>query len=78
MALQQLAKDTCIVRNTAGHKGRTLAVEPGAASRPGTFSLPKGTARILLDAGPDARPSRFDMPAPSFSPPPAPSPKKRG
>src|SRR6185503_3797577 len=52
MSLQQLAKDTCIVRNTAGHKGRTLAVEPGAASR----YLHYG--RIVLDAG-DA-PIRFD------------------
>jgi len=51
MSLQQLAKDTCIVRNTAGHKGRTLAVEPGAASR----YLHYG--RIVLDAG-DA-PIRF-------------------
>src|SRR4051812_28968383 len=49
---QQLAKDTCIVRNTAAHKGRTLAVEPGAASR----YLHYG--RIVVDAG-DA-PVRFD------------------
>src|SRR6185369_13890936 len=52
MSLQQLAKDTCIVRNTAGHKGRTLAVEPGAASRYLYYG------RIMLDAG-DA-PIRFD------------------
>ena len=52
MSLQQLAKDTCIVRNTAGHKGRTLAVEPGAASRYLYYG------RIVLDAG-DA-PIRFD------------------
>jgi glyoxylate utilization-related uncharacterized protein len=52
MSLQQLAKDTCIVRNTAGHKGRTIAVEPGAASRYLYYG------RIVLDAG-DA-PIRFD------------------
>jgi 5-deoxy-glucuronate isomerase len=52
MSLQQLAKDTCIVRNTAGHKGRNIAVQPGAASR----HLHYG--RIVLDAG-DA-PIRFD------------------
>jgi 5-deoxy-glucuronate isomerase len=52
MSLQQLAKDTCIIRNTAGHKGRTLAVEPGAASRYLYYG------RIVLDAG-DA-PVRFD------------------
>ncbi len=52
MSLQQLAKDTCIVRNTAGHKGRKLAVEPGAASRYLYYG------RIVLDAG-DA-PIRFE------------------
>jgi 5-deoxy-glucuronate isomerase len=52
MSLQQIAKDTCIVRNTAGHKGRTLAVEPGAASRYLYYG------RIVLDAG-DA-PIRFE------------------
>lgn len=52
LPLQQLAKDTCIVRNTAGRNGRTLAVQPGAASR----YLHYG--RIVLDAG-DA-PVRFD------------------
>jgi 5-deoxy-glucuronate isomerase len=45
MSLQQLAKNTCIVRNTAGRKGRTLAVEPGAASRHLYYG------RIVLDAG---------------------------
>jgi len=48
----QIAKDTCIVRNTAGRKGRTLAVEPGAASRYLYYG------RIVLDAG-DA-PIRFE------------------
>ena len=52
MSLQQIAKDTCIVRNTAGHKGRTLAVEPGPASRYLYYG------RIVLDAG-DA-PIRFE------------------
>src|SRR5215212_8178247 len=52
MSLQQLARDTCIVRNTAGRKGRTLSVEPGAASRYLYYG------RIVLDAG-DA-PIRFE------------------
>jgi 5-deoxy-glucuronate isomerase len=54
--LQQLAKDTCIVRNTAGHKGRRLAVGPG-----GTASRYLHYGRIVLDAG-DA-PIRFDTKA---------------
>ena len=46
MTLQQIAKDTCIVRDTAARKGRTIAVAPGtAASR----FLHYG--RIILDAG---------------------------
>ena len=53
MTLQQIAKDTCIVRNTAGRKGRTLAVGPGANA---LRYLHYG--RIVLDAG-DA-PLRFD------------------
>jgi 5-deoxy-glucuronate isomerase len=53
MALQQLAKDTCIVRNTAGHKGRTLAVGPGD-----TASRYLHYGRIVLDAGDG--PLRFD------------------
>ncbi len=53
MSLQPLAKDTCIVRNTAGHKGRTLAVEPGDTP---LRDLRYG--RIVLDAG-DA-PVTFD------------------
>ena len=52
MTLQQLAKDTCIVRDTAARKGRTTAVAPGtAASR----FLHYG--RIILDAG--SRPISF-------------------
>jgi 5-deoxy-glucuronate isomerase len=53
MTLQQIAKDTCIVRNTAGRKGRTLAVGPGANA---LRYLHYG--RIVLDAG-DA-PVHFD------------------
>ena len=53
MELQQLAKDTCIVRNTAAHKGRRLAVGPGD-----TASRYLHYGRIVLDAG-DA-PVRFD------------------
>src|SRR4051812_16601978 len=53
MSLQQIARDTCIVRNTAGRKGRTLAVGPGA-----TASRYLHYGRIVLDAG-DA-PVRFD------------------
>ena len=54
MSLQQIAKDTCIVRNTAGHKGRTVAVEPGAASRYlyyGRIVLDEGDAPIRFDTG---------------------------
>src|SRR2546430_12962573 len=51
--LQQIAKDTCIVRNTAGRKGRTVAVSPGS-----TASRFLHYGRIVLDAG-DA-PLRFD------------------
>jgi 5-deoxy-glucuronate isomerase len=52
MTLQQIAKDTCIVRDTAARKGRTTAVAPGtAASR----FLHYG--RIILDAG--SRPLSF-------------------
>jgi len=53
MTLQQIAKDTCIVRNTAGRKGRTLSVGPGATASP---YLHYG--RIVLDAG--GAPVRFD------------------
>src|SRR5258707_10956330 len=53
MTLQQIAKDTCIVRHTAGRNGRHIAVEPGDTA---TRYLRYG--RIVLDAG-DA-PIRFD------------------
>ena len=46
MTLQQIAKDTCIVRNTAGQKGRTLAIEPGT-----TASRYLHYGRIVLDTG---------------------------
>ena len=46
MTLQQIAKDTCIVRNTAGKKGRTIAVAPGTAA-----SRYLHYGRIILDAG---------------------------
>ena len=52
MTLQQLAKDTCIVRDTAARKGRNTAIAPGtAASR----FLHYG--RIILYAG--SRPLSF-------------------
>jgi 5-deoxy-glucuronate isomerase len=53
MVLQELAKNTCIVRNTAGHKGRTLAVEPGD-----TASRYLHYGRIVLDGSDGA--IRFD------------------
>jgi 5-deoxy-glucuronate isomerase len=43
---EQIAKDTCIVRNTAAQKGRTQAVVPGKTA---TKHLHYG--RIILDAG---------------------------
>lgn len=46
MTLEQIAKDTCIVRNTAGRKGRTAAVTPG-----GTASRYLHYGRIVMDAG---------------------------
>jgi len=45
MTLQQIAKDTCIIRNTAGTKGRTTAVAPGTAA-----SRYLHYGRIILDA----------------------------
>jgi 5-deoxy-glucuronate isomerase len=46
MTLQQIAKDTCIVRDTAARKGRTTAVAPGTAA-----SRYLHYGRIILDAG---------------------------
>jgi 5-deoxy-glucuronate isomerase len=51
--MEQIAKDTCLVRNTAAQKGRTHAVVPGK-----TASKYLHYGRIILDAG-DA-PLRFD------------------
>ena len=53
MSLQQIAKDTCIVRNTAARKGRTPAIVPGS-----TASRYLHYGRIMLDAGDAAL--RFD------------------
>jgi 5-deoxy-glucuronate isomerase len=46
MTLQQIAKDTCIIRDTGARKGRTIAVAPGSAA---SRFLHYG--RIILDAG---------------------------
>ncbi len=56
MNLYEIAKDTCIVRNTASRKGRTTAVAPGTS--PFRY-LRHG--RIILD--PDDPPVRFDTEA---------------
>ena len=46
MSLQQIAKDTCIVRNTAAKKGRHLSIVPG-----NTASRYLHYGRIVLDQG---------------------------
>jgi 5-deoxy-glucuronate isomerase len=46
MILHQIAKDTCIVRNTASRKGRTSVIVPGS-----TASRYLHYGRIVLDAG---------------------------
>ncbi len=46
MTYQQITKDTCVVRNTAAHKGRTQAIVPGS-----TASRYLHYGRIVLDAG---------------------------
>src|SRR5436309_881488 len=53
MTLQQIAKDTCIVRDTDKRKGRTTVVAPGT-----TASRYLHYGRIILGSG-DA-PIRFD------------------
>jgi 5-deoxy-glucuronate isomerase len=53
MPLQQIAKDTCIVRNTAARKGRHVSVAPGS-----TASRYLHYGRIVLDKGDG--PIRFD------------------
>ena len=53
--LQSITTRTCIVRNTAAHKGRTQAIEPGkTASRHlhyGRIILDKGQATLHLQTG---------------------------
>jgi 5-deoxy-glucuronate isomerase len=56
MSLPPIDKTTCIVRNTAGRKGRTLSVGPDT-----TAMRRLRYGRIILDAG-DA-PVRFETPA---------------
>ena len=51
--MEHIAKDTCLVRNTAARKGRTHAVVPGK-----TASKYLHYGRIILDA--DDAPLRFD------------------
>jgi 5-deoxy-glucuronate isomerase len=46
MAIERIAPDTCVVRDTASRKGRTRAVTPGA-----TASRYLHYGRIVLDAG---------------------------
>jgi 5-deoxy-glucuronate isomerase len=46
MSLQQIAKDTCIVRNTAAKKGRHTSIVPGS-----TASRYLHYGRIVLDKG---------------------------
>jgi 5-deoxy-glucuronate isomerase len=53
MALQQIAKDTCIVRNTAARRGRHVSVVPGS-----TAARHLHYGRIVLDK--DDAPIRFD------------------
>jgi 5-deoxy-glucuronate isomerase len=53
MTLQQIAKDTCIVRDTAARKGRTISVVPGS-----TASRYLHYGRIILSEGDPA--VRFD------------------
>ena len=47
MELHSLTPDTCIVRNTAGKKGRTTAIRPGTTSA----SRHLRYGRIILDGG---------------------------
>lgn len=44
--LQSITNETCIVRNTAGQKGRTKAIEPGKTASRNLYY-----GRIILDAG---------------------------
>jgi 5-deoxy-glucuronate isomerase len=53
MTLQQIAKDTCIVRNTAAKKGRHLSIVPGSTASQylhyGRIVLGKGDAPLHVD-----------------------------
>jgi len=55
MTLHEIAKDTCIVRNTAARKGRTIAVEPDSTAsrylRYGRIILDEGDAPIRFETG---------------------------
>jgi 5-deoxy-glucuronate isomerase len=55
MTLQQIARDTCIVRNTAARKGRSIAVGPGSTAtrylRYGRIILDEGDAPVGFDTG---------------------------
>jgi 5-deoxy-glucuronate isomerase len=50
MTLQQIAKETCIVRNTGGHKGRHVSIVPGS-----TASRYLHYGRIVLEPGASVR-----------------------
>src|SRR5262245_28087320 len=47
MELQSITTDTCIIRDTASQKGRTLAIAPGKAGAARHLRY----GRIILDAG---------------------------
>jgi 5-deoxy-glucuronate isomerase len=53
MTLQQISKDTCIVRNTAAKKGRHLSIVPGSTASQylhyGRIVLGKGDAALRVD-----------------------------
>jgi 5-deoxy-glucuronate isomerase len=50
MTLQQISKETCIVRNTGGHKGRHVSIVPGS-----TASRYLHYGRIVLEPGASLR-----------------------
>jgi 5-deoxy-glucuronate isomerase len=55
MSLQQIAKETCIIRNTAGRKGRTISVAPGKTAMShlhyGRTILDAGDRPVTIDTG---------------------------
>jgi 5-deoxy-glucuronate isomerase len=55
MSLQQIAKETCIIRNTAGRKGRTISVAPGKTAMRhlhyGRTILDAGDAPVAIETG---------------------------